>query len=61
MARSRRSSKSRINEEDLPAKYADLAKTVYTMAAKEGWSKDKMFKMLQDPVKLVRTLENVSE
>jgi len=32
MNRSRRSSKSRPNEEDLPESYADLAKRVYKMA-----------------------------
>jgi len=36
--RSRRSSKSRPNEEDLPESYADLAKRVYKMAEIEGWS-----------------------
>lgn len=39
-------SKSRMTEDDLPAKYADLAKTVYAMAAKEGWPKEKILKYL---------------
>lgn len=43
---SRRSSSGRINEDDLPANYADLAKAVYAMADKEGWSKEKIFKLL---------------
>ena len=59
MNRSRRSSKSRINEEDLPETYAELAKRVYAMAEKEGWSKDKVFELLKDPAKLVKTMEHV--
>ena len=47
--RSRRSSKSRLMEEDLPENYADLAKRVYAMAEKEGWSKEKVFELLKDP------------
>jgi hypothetical protein len=30
-------------EEDLPESYADLAKRVYKMAEKEGWSQAKIF------------------
>lgn len=41
--RSRRSSKSRLREEDLPENYAELAKRVYAMAAKEGWTQEKVF------------------
>ena len=57
--RSRRSSKSRLQEEDLPENYADLAKRVYKMAEKEGWSQQKVFELLKDPVKLVKTMEHV--
>lgn len=46
-------------EEDLPENYAELAKRVYSMAEKEGWSKEKVFKLLKDPAKLVKTLEHV--
>lgn len=46
-------------EEDLPESYADLAKRVYTMAEKEGWSKEKVFELLKDPSKLVNKMENV--
>ena len=57
--RSRRSSKARLMEEDLPENYADLAKRVYKMAEKEGWSKEKVFELLQDPNKLVKKMEHV--
>jgi hypothetical protein len=40
--RSRRSSKGRIVEEDLPESYANLAKRVYAMGEKEGWSQAKI-------------------
>lgn len=56
---SRRSSKSRVREEDLPENYAELAKRVYKMAEKEGWSKEKVFELLKDPTKLVKTMEHV--
>lgn len=56
---SRRSSKSRLREEDLPENYAELAKRVYKMAEKEGWSKEKVFELLKDPSKLVKTMEHV--
>jgi ribosome-binding protein aMBF1 (putative translation factor) len=56
---SRRSSKSRLREEDLPENYAELAKRVYRMAEKEGWSKKKVFELLKDPAKLVKTMEHV--
>jgi ribosome-binding protein aMBF1 (putative translation factor) len=55
----RRSSRSRVREEDLPENYADLAKRVYQMAEKEGWSKEKVFALLKDPVKLVKKMEHV--
>lgn len=45
-------------EEDLPENYADLAKRVYSMAEKEGWSKEKVFQLLKDPSKLVKTMEH---
>ena len=57
--RSRRSSKSRLQEEDLPESYADLAKRVYQMAEKEGWSQQKVFELLKDPAKLVKAMEHV--
>jgi len=56
---SRKSSRSRVREEDLPENYAELAKRVYQMAEKEGWSKEKVFKLLNDPSKLVKTMEHV--
>ena len=56
---SRRSSRSRVREEDLPENYAELAKRVYQMAEKEGWSKEKVFDLLKDPAKLVKTMEHV--
>lgn len=56
---SRRSSRSRVREEDLPENYAELAKRVYKMAEKEGWSKEKVFDLLKDPSKLVKTMEHV--
>lgn len=57
--RSRRSSKSRLQEEDLPESYANLAKRVYKMAEKEGWSQQKVFELLKDPSKLVKKMEHV--
>ena len=30
------------------------------MAEKEGWSKEKVFELLNDPVKLVKKMEHVS-
>jgi ribosome-binding protein aMBF1 (putative translation factor) len=47
-------------EEDLPENYADLAKRVYSMAEKEGWSKEKVFELLKNPEKLVKKMENVN-
>lgn len=47
-------------EEDLPENYADLAKRVYSMAEKEGWSKEKVFELLKDPERLVKKMEHVS-
>jgi len=58
--RSRRSSKSRLAEDHLPESYADLAKRVYKMADKEGWSQQKIFELLKDPAKLVKTMEHVT-
>ncbi len=46
-------------EEDLPESYADLAKRVYAMAEKEGWSREKVFELLKDPEKLVKKMEHV--
>ena len=43
----------------MPENYADLAKRVYKMAEKEGWSQQKVFELLKDPVKLVKTMEHV--
>ena len=48
-----------MQEEDLPENYADLAKRVYSMAEKEGWSKEKVFELLKDPEKLVKKMEHV--
>lgn len=48
-----------MREEDLPENYAELAKRVYQMAEKEGWSKEKVFNLLKDPAKLVKTMEHV--
>lgn len=45
-------------EEDLPENYAELAKRVYQMAEKEGWSKEKVFQLLNNPNKLVKTMEH---
>jgi ribosome-binding protein aMBF1 (putative translation factor) len=36
-----------------------LAKRVYEMAEKEGWSKEKVFELLKDPTKLVKKMEHV--
>lgn len=60
MNRSRRSSRSRVNEDELPESYADLARRVYKMAEKEGWPQSKVFDLLKDPAKLVKTMEHVS-
>lgn len=49
-----------MREEDLPENYAELAKRVYEMGEKEGWSKEKIFDLLKDPAKLVKKMENVS-
>ena len=46
-------------EEDLPETYADLAKRVYEMAKKEGWSNEKVFELLKNPEKLVKKMEHV--
>ena len=46
-------------EEDLPENYADLAKRVYIMAEKEGWSKEKVFELLKDPEKIAKKMEHV--
>jgi hypothetical protein len=46
-------------EEDLPENYADLARRVYSMAEKEGWSKEKVFELLKDPERLVKKMEHV--
>lgn len=43
----------------MPENYAELAKRVYSMAEKEGWSKEKVFQLLKDPAKLVKTMEHV--
>jgi ribosome-binding protein aMBF1 (putative translation factor) len=43
----------------LPENYAELAKKVYKMAEKEGWSQQKIFELLKDPSKLVKTMEHV--
>ena len=48
-----------MREEDLPENYAELAKRVYIMAEKEGWSKEKVFELLKDPAKLVKKMEHV--
>ena len=58
--RSRRTSRSRLAEEDLPESYADLAKRVYRLAEKEGWPQSKVIELLKNPAKLVKTLEHVS-
>ena len=47
--RSRRSSRARLMEDDLPEKYGDLAKRVYKMAEKEGWPKSKVIELLKNP------------
>ncbi len=46
-------------EEDLPESYGELAKRVYKMAEKEGWSQQKVFELLKDPARLVKTMEHV--
>lgn len=46
-------------EEDLPETYAELAKRVYKMAEKEGWTQQKVMELLKDPAKLVKQMENV--
>jgi hypothetical protein len=43
----------------LPENYADLAKRVYIMAEKEGWSKEKVFELLKNPAMLVKKMEHV--
>ena len=48
-----------MREEDLPESYAELAKRVYKMAEKEGWSREKVFELLKDPLKLVAKMEHV--
>jgi ribosome-binding protein aMBF1 (putative translation factor) len=58
--RSRRSSNTRLQEEDLPESYADLARRIYRMAEKEGWPQTKVVELLKNPAKLVKTMENVS-
>ena len=58
--RSRRTSRSRVAEEDLPESYADLARRIYRMAEKEGWPQSKVMELLKNPTKLVKTLEHVS-
>lgn len=50
---------SKMNEDESPENYAMLAKQIYQMAQTEGWSKKKMFDLLQNPVKLLKSLENV--
>jgi len=39
--------------------YGNLAKRIYEIAQKEGWSKNKVFEFLQEPQKIIRVLENV--
>jgi len=46
-------------EEDLPENYGDLAKRVYKLAEKEGWSQQKTMELLKNPAKMVKTMENV--
>lgn len=60
-ARSRRSSRSRVREEDLPATYADLAKHAYKLAEQEGWTTEKTMSLLKEPAKLAKYLEHVSQ
>lgn len=50
---------SNAGQEELPESYADLAKRIYDMAAKEGWPQSKVFDLLKNPAKMVRILENV--
>jgi ribosome-binding protein aMBF1 (putative translation factor) len=59
MNRSRRSGSRRLAEEDLPENYGDLAKRVYAMSEKEGWTKEKTFELLKSPNKLIAHMENV--
>ena len=57
--RSRRSGSRRLGEEDMPENYGDLAKRVYAMSEKEGWTKEKTFELLKSPNKLIAHMENV--
>ena len=59
-ARSRRSSRSRVKEEDLPATYAELARHCYKLADEEGWATEKTMSLLMEPHKLAKELEHVS-
>ena len=59
-ARSRRSSRSRVREEDLPATYAELARHAYKLAEEEGWPAEKTKSLLMEPQKLAKELEHVS-
>lgn len=59
-ARSRRSSRSRVREEDLPATYAELARHAYRLAEEEGWEAEKTKGLLMNPQKLAKELEHVS-
>jgi hypothetical protein len=59
-ARSRRSSRSRVREEDLPTSYAELAKHAYKLADQEGWTTEKTINLLMEPQKLAKELEHVN-
>jgi hypothetical protein len=39
-----------------PISYAERAKLVYELAAKNSWSRERSMQMLQDPQKLARLL-----
>jgi hypothetical protein len=50
-----------MKEEDMPENYGDLAKRVYAMSEKEGWTKEKTFELLKSPQKLIAHMENVRQ
>ena len=42
----------------MPEIYGDLAKRVYAMSEKVGWTKEKTFQLLKSPNKLIANMEN---
>ncbi len=47
-----------MTQDDLPENYAELAKKVYHLAETERWPQERVFDLLKDPWKLVKTFEN---